>query len=312
MLLSIIIAAYNAENTIANTLHSILQQPENNIEIIVINDGSTDATESILRTFCKDYHNIYYINQKNQGVSCARNVGIQNAKGDYLWFVDADDTINAYNVQILLGKVASRQYDFIWFTNVNIINGKTEKAHNMPENISEGMYDITQWRKYYKGAGMLWQYWLHREIIIKKHIEFVEWAKWFEDADFLLKFTAQCKTCYISPKVLYQYTLNPNGAMRSASLENRHKCSVQLSIELLKECKAYNLSAKKFTAGLLSISIAWCIREAKKDYAKDLYRACKESHILPLSIYKGNIKQKIQIIILNTSYYLYRIFCKII
>lgn len=310
MILSIIIAAYNAAQSITKTLNSILQLPEEKIEIIVINDGSSDSTEFILQTFCKQNSNIRYINQKNQGVSVARNIGIQVAQGDYIWFVDADDTIDANNATKLLEKISSHSFDFIWFTNTNIINGKTEKAHNMPEHISEGKYDIEQWRNFYQGAGMLWQYWLKREIIIKRHIHFVEWAKWFEDADFLLKFTAHCQNCYISPAVLYLYVLNPNGAMRNSLLEDRHKCSVKLGIALLQECRTYNASARKFTEGLLSISIAWCIREANDNYAKELYNKCKEAHIFPLKTYRGKAKQKIQITILNFSYQLYRLFCK--
>lgn len=312
MLLSIIIAAYNAAQSITKTLHSILQLPTEKIEVIIINDGSTDSTENILQTFCIKYPNIRYINQKNQGVSVARNIGIQEAQGDYIWFVDADDTIDANNTKKLLEKISSYSFDFIWFTNTNIINGTAEKAHNMPEHITEGRYNIEQWRSFYQGAGMLWQYWLKREIIIKENIKFVEWAKWFEDADFLLKFTAHCQNCYISPTVLYLYVLNPNGAMRNSLLEDRHKCSVKLGISLLQECRTYNTSARKFIEGLLSISIAWCIREANDDYAKELYNKCKEAHIFPLKTYRGTTKQKIQIVILNINYKLYRLFCKLL
>lgn len=311
MFLSIIIAAYNAADTITDTLNSILQIPEEKVEIVVVNDGSTDATNSILQTFNEKYSNIHCINQVNKGVSAARNIGIEASKGDYIWFIDADDTINAHNAQMLLEEINKQTYDFIWFNNVNIINGKLELVHNMPQYINEGEYNINQWHKFYQGAGMLWQYWLKREIIIKEQIKFVEWAKWFEDADFLLKFSAQCQNIYISSKVLYQYTLNPKGAMRNSLLEDRHKCSVQLSISLLKECKNYNLSARNFIEGILSISIAWCIREANDSYARSLYLTCKNAHILPLAV-SGGIKQKIQISILNVNYYLYRILCKII
>lgn len=312
MLLSIVIAAYNAEHSLADTLHSILQLPQEKVEVIVINDGSTDATESVLQEFCTQYSHIRYINQANQGVSAARNTGILKAKGDYIWFVDADDTIDANQTLSLIEKTEKQSYDFVWFTNVNIINGKAEKASNMPEYITEGAYDIEQWRTFYKGAGMLWQYWLKREIILQEHITFVEWAKWFEDSDFLLKFTARCQNCYISPGILYRYVLNPNGAMRNSRLEDRHKCSVRLSIALLQECRTYTSSARKFTEGLLAISLAWCIREANDNYAKALYKECQEAHILPLNIYRGGVKQKIQITILNINFHLYRLFCKLI
>lgn len=153
MFLSIIIAAYNAADTITDTLNSILQIPEEKVEIVMVNDGSTDATESILQIFNEKYPNIHCINQVNKGVSAVRNIGIEASKGDYIWFIDADDRINAHNAQILLEKINKQTYDFIWFKKVNIINGKIELVHNMPQYINEGKYNINQWYQFYQGAG---------------------------------------------------------------------------------------------------------------------------------------------------------------
>lgn len=311
MFLSVIIAAYNASHNIVDTLDSVLKLPKNKVEIIVINDGSTDNTELILQRFSEQYVNLSYISQVNQGVSVARNVGLQVAKGDYVWFVDADDTIDYYNAGVLLEKIEEK-YDFIWFTNLNIVNGKEENAYNMPVQMREGVYNVEQWRKLYKGAGMLWQYWLKRENIKTWNIHFVEWAKWFEDADFLLKYTAHCQSCYITPTVLYRYVLNPNGAMRNSLLEDRHTCSVQLGIALLKECKVYSPSARLFTESAVSVSIAWCIREANFINSKKLYLECRESGVFPLRAHKVGLKKKVQITLLNMNYSLYRLFCRFI
>ena len=86
---SIIIPAYNAENSIQKSIDSILNQTYNNYEIIVVNDGSTDNTINLIEKNSK----IKIINQKNLGVSSARNTGIENAKGDFIAFIDADDYI---------------------------------------------------------------------------------------------------------------------------------------------------------------------------------------------------------------------------
>lgn len=92
--LSIIIPAYNCEHCIGACLDSIFyQEMANTYDVIVINDGSTDKTGRVVAAYQEKYPNITLINQKNAGVSAARNVGINYASGKYITFVDADDTV---------------------------------------------------------------------------------------------------------------------------------------------------------------------------------------------------------------------------
>ena len=310
MFFSIIIPAYNAENTITQTLDSVLNIPSEIAEIIIIDDGSIDTTWSIIQSYTLRFPHIKAIRQPNKGVSVARNVGIEKARGKYLWFVDADDTIDTAKTKDLLDKIHHEDYDFIWFRNVNVVNGNIEKAHNMPENISDGKVTIEKWRKLYK-AGMLWQYWLKRELIIKYNIWFMTWAKWFEDSHFLLLFTSKAMNAYISNNILYHYMFNPKGAMRNSSLRERHICSVNLSIDLLNR-EGYDKKSLKFIKEKTAISIAWCIREADDTNSLSLYNLCKKNKVFPLALSGGSIKQKLQILLLNLNYPLYRLFCKII
>ena len=85
MKISVLIPVYNGEKFIENCVYSVINQKFKDIEIIIINDGSSDNTGYICRELEKKYHNITYLIQKNLGVSAARNKGIQNAKGEYLW-----------------------------------------------------------------------------------------------------------------------------------------------------------------------------------------------------------------------------------
>jgi len=92
--LSIIIPVYNGAEHIGQCLNSVLlQRNVDNFQIIVVNDGSTDNTMSIVQKYSLQYPNITLINQKNAGVSAARNAGIQQSKGDYITFIDADDQV---------------------------------------------------------------------------------------------------------------------------------------------------------------------------------------------------------------------------
>ena len=92
-LISIIIPFYNAEQYLAECLDSILGQTYGNLEIILVNDGSVDASREICRQYQEQDNRIVFIEQENAGVSAARNQGIGMASGEYVMFVDADDSI---------------------------------------------------------------------------------------------------------------------------------------------------------------------------------------------------------------------------
>ena len=86
--ISVIIPCYNAEGFIESSINSVLEQDYENIELIVVNDGSSDTSLDVLRKFGND---IVLINQKNQGASIARNSGLKKATGEYIAFLDSDD-----------------------------------------------------------------------------------------------------------------------------------------------------------------------------------------------------------------------------
>ena len=86
---SVIIPLYNKENFVENTLKSVLNQIFMDFEVIIVNDGSTDASEEKVKQFCDD--RIRYFSKENEGVSTARNYGITQAKSKYITFIDADD-----------------------------------------------------------------------------------------------------------------------------------------------------------------------------------------------------------------------------
>ena len=90
-MISVIIPAYNSENTISKSIESVCNQTYGDIEIIIIDDGSVDGTLKVCELYQKRDHRIRVIHQENKGVSSARNQGIRFAEGDYATFVDADD-----------------------------------------------------------------------------------------------------------------------------------------------------------------------------------------------------------------------------
>ena len=109
MKVSIIVPAYNAELYIEKCINSLINQTYGNIEIIVVNDGSTDNTLSIL----KQFRNIILIDKENSGVSDSRNIGIENATGDFIMFVDSDDWIDLDMIEKLIDNSDNGNIDII-------------------------------------------------------------------------------------------------------------------------------------------------------------------------------------------------------
>lgn len=126
MLVSIIIPAYNVEKYVTDCLDSLVKQTHKDIEIIIINDGSTDKTREVVESY--DFKKIRYkiINTTNQGVSTARNIGIENAEGKYLYFLDSDDWVTETFIENLVIQAEKYQSD-ICFGGWIVLNEKFEK-----------------------------------------------------------------------------------------------------------------------------------------------------------------------------------------
>ncbi|MEG1422507.1 MAG: glycosyltransferase family 2 protein [Citrobacter sp.] len=131
-LLSIIIPVYNNAEFITGTLASMHQSITEEVEVVIVNDGSTDLTEERINSFYHDNNcsNIKYISQKNQGVAITRNVGLAHATGKYIGFIDSDDIVCQDYFSILLPKLRDEKYDIVEFN-------LTRDMNNLYQGISD-------------------------------------------------------------------------------------------------------------------------------------------------------------------------------
>ena len=122
-LVSVIIPAYNAENFLARTLESVLSQTYQNIEVLVIDDGSQDRTAEIVQSIAQKDSRVILLQQENSGVAAARNLGINNSIGEFIAPIDADDIWYPQNlekqVQCLLQAEASVGLVYSWSVDIN-------------------------------------------------------------------------------------------------------------------------------------------------------------------------------------------------
>lgn len=122
---SIIVPVYNGEQFLKRCINSILNQTEQDTQLILVNDGSTDGSGALCDAFAKRDNRIVVIHQKNAGVSAARNAGVEAAIGDYIGFVDADDYIAEHTYEMAL--TAMDTCDIVMWDTVSIWdNGRTE------------------------------------------------------------------------------------------------------------------------------------------------------------------------------------------
>lgn len=113
ILVSIVVPIYNLENYLFRCIESLIHQTYNNIEIILINDGSTDNSISIINKYSERDSRIIVIDKENQGVSVARNVGIEKSSGKYIMFVDGDDWIDSDMIEKLVIKAEKYKADYV-------------------------------------------------------------------------------------------------------------------------------------------------------------------------------------------------------
>ena len=117
--ITVIIPIYNAELYLERCIDSIVNQSFKDIELICVNDGSTDNSEQIIKKYQDNHNNIILISKKNEGVSAARNIGLEKSNSDYIYFVDADDWLSPDCLESIYNAAISSQADIIYF-NANI------------------------------------------------------------------------------------------------------------------------------------------------------------------------------------------------
>jgi len=113
--ISVVLPVYNVGPYLESSLSSLISQSMKDIEIIAVNDGSTDNSEEILRDFKEKYDNVFYYSQSNKGQSAARNYALQHATGKYIYFMDSDDLIDTDALRVCYEYVEHTQADFIFF-----------------------------------------------------------------------------------------------------------------------------------------------------------------------------------------------------
>lgn len=319
-LISIIIPTFNAEKTIARCLDSILNQTYKQLEIIIINDGSKDKTQSILEFYSKKDKRINIINKKNTGVSDTRNIGLEKAKGHYLMFIDADDYLALNAIEELYNLAKEYDTDIIRY-NGYIENsiGKFKKIEfpipNKEIYFSEDIFKIIDIINNPKISIRCYSPLLFMRN--KNIIKFKTKVSYLEDKIFYLDNFLNNKKILFVDKPLYYYTYNIFS--KTKNTEDYYK----KILDILESKKYIKDKVQKFSYNTDIIEESYCILILYRldYYIQNIkYKDCKEllnkiTNLLEknkVSTKNFNNVKKIQYKLLLTKHYMsYYIISKI-
>lgn len=222
-MVSVIVPIYNSEDDIEKCLDSILKQSWNNLEIILIDDGSTDRSSSICDKLCEKDTRIKVIHQINKGVSCARNIGLTHAQGEYVVFVDSDDELTIDSIRIRMLKI---EHCDLVVTGYDVVDSYYKKLYAVNKYEEEKLTQIEMltlmFGEHQCGyQGYLWNKLFRMKLIRASNLKFREDIYYNEDRLFVIEYLMKSKCVSFERTSTYLYKINPKGAMESARIFSR-------------------------------------------------------------------------------------------
>lgn len=230
--LSIIIPVYNVEKYISKCLNSILESNHlylHNVEIICVDDGSTDDSGKVCDVFSEKYENVIVRHQANKGVAAARNVGLSMARGKYIAWVDGDDYVEEDWLSTILDIIKNESPDLILFDYYRDENKKNIEYKapflNTHVNVRDYVYELSQ--EIYLHS-YLWQSIIRRSIYDSKNFDETVLAQ--EDYRLLTVLVLEVKAIYYCKKTLYHY-------VQHESSLTHHAVSAEMALNAIKNAK---------------------------------------------------------------------------
>lgn len=233
--LSIIIPCYNSEKFVRGTIESVVRQNLENVELILVNDGSADNTWGVLQEYGENYKNVICINQDNQGVSVARNTGIAAARGQYLFFLDSDDIMpEGTLVKWKIWLKDRKDIDVFAFGYISSVENKVVRDYSK-KSFDKQCFDGKSILKLF----LLKKIFIHnssclysRDFICQKGFHYLSGVKIAEDLEWLIQVFACASKVYYSSTICWNYNLRENSAVR---IKNKYSEEFFCSFLLIKK-----------------------------------------------------------------------------
>lgn len=210
---SIILPVYNCAGFLRACLDSLVEQTHRDLEVVVIDDGSTDGSGEIAEGYAALDSRIRVLHQQNQGPAAARNRGLLETSAEFILMIDGDDWLESRYVERMLEPV--QEYDLV-VCGYNRVRGDAEQRLLPREGVlqRDELYEHTLCTNWI-GAGC-WNKVFRRSLLEKAALGFETGMPWGDDLLFLIQYYRYCTSVYYVREALYNYRLNPNSLMKSA------------------------------------------------------------------------------------------------
>lgn len=234
-MVSIIIPVYNSEAFLPEMLNSVLDQSYTDVEIILVNDGSKDNSGKICQAYAEKYDCVKAFDRENHGASASRNFGLEQASGEFVWFLDSDDVLAEGALQTAV--MMQNKYD------ADVVIGGmnfcfANKGKIVPKVVEEEFaFNILQFENYYEELfsrnyiSSLCNKLIRRSVILENKIRMIEHLHMYEDYVFCMDLLLKCEKIACVPMIFYHYQFR-----NSQSLSHRYKSDI-LAIFLLLKAK---------------------------------------------------------------------------
>lgn len=282
-LISVIVPVYNGQDYLEKCIDSIEKQTYKNLEVIIINDGSTDDTAAVCVRLCEAYSNVRVINREDEGVSAARNAGIESAEGSFIAFVDADDRMRPKTLQVLYECMMRTGSDiagcgFYSWESEEQWEGFLKESYRIHRAVEYGPADYLK-DQLLKGNSRCWSKLYRRSVI--GEFRFQSGLTIGEDMLFLVRLLPYVRKIAETDYPGYGYFQNPNGAMNrefSPEYMDQITCWEQAREEVLKIDKRLEaqvtsilITGIMLTVGKLAV-LSFFERRGNEEYV----RTCRE------------------------------------
>ena len=234
--ISIIVPVYNAEKYIKRCVESLLAQTFRSFEIIFVNDGSTDDSQNMLEQYNNETISIRVVEKENGGQGSARNIGIKEAKGEFICFVDIDDYVNEDMLIKLYAKQKKENADIVWCDALKIKGERNLGTLNQDVNWTGN--DIND---YFLNNASPWRK-LIRTSLIKDNNLFFPTIRFYEDVAVVPAYGLYATTIAYVNESLYYYDLHEGSTMHQLNYDERLECVFEALDILKKHYKGSNIS----------------------------------------------------------------------
>ena len=267
--ISIIVPVYNVEKYLSKCLDSLINQTLKDIEIIAVNDGSTDNSLSVLKDYAKKDSRIVIIDKENSGPGACRNMGIEKATGEFIQFVDSDDWIEPETCEVCYQKAKEHNVDMVSF-NANIVYPNKKIQRNYYGIFEDGVIRLSDITKdFFKQTFVSWHFLYCREFLNKNSIRYPEDTYYCEDAPFIFKCWLLSKNVYIVTKYFYNYI------QRNSSIchTTKHVLDYFITLKYMDSLVngANNIDLRKGYSDWKFVHLDWDLSKFKSEEEKEKY-----------------------------------------